>query len=223
MNYVFMTLTFYIFYSWIQKKAKIAILNPVLLSIISIIIILKITGISYQEYSSGGRVISLFLGPATVALALPLYKNWDILKERGISLVLGVLIGSLVAILSVWGLSNLFKIDSEIILSLLPKSITTPIGMEVSRKIGGIPALTVSVIVLTGVLGNMLGPVIFRIFKIEDPVAVGAAFGTASHAIGTSKAIEIGEVEGAISGVSIGLAGLITSLLIPLLLLILNV
>ncbi len=222
MNYIFITLSFYLFYGWLQKKTKLAILNPVLLSVISIICVLKILGLTYEDYNSGGRFISLFLGPATVALALPLYKNWHILKEKGLTLLAGVFVGSLVAILSVWFLSKLFDLDNEILLSLLPKSITTPIGMEVSRKIGGIPSLTVSVIVITGVIGNMLGTILFRVFRIKDPVAVGAAFGTSSHAIGTSKALEIGEVEGAISGVSIGLAGLMTSLIIPLLLLILK-
>lgn len=219
MIYVFMTLTFYIVYSWIQKKIKLAILNPVLLSVASLIILLKLTGITYDEYMVGGRFITLFLGPATVALAMPLYKNWHIIKERGLTLIIGILIGTFVAILSVWFLSKLFKIDDTIVLSLLPKSITTPIGMEVSRKIGGLPALTVSVIVLTGIIGNILGPILFKIFKINDSVAVGAAFGTASHAIGTSRALEIGEVEGAISGVSIGIAGLFTSVIIPALLL----
>lgn len=221
MNYIFITLSFYILYSWIQQRTNIAILNPVLLSVTSIIIILKVTGISYNEYMTGGKFISVFLGPATVALAIPLYKNWSILKERGLTLLVGIFVGSIVAVTSVWFLSNLFKLDKEIVLSLLPKSITTPIGMEVSRKIGGIPSLTVSVIVLTGIIGNIFGPVLFKIFKISDSVAIGAALGTSSHAIGTSKALELGEVEGAISGVSIGLAGLFTSIIIPLLLLIL--
>lgn len=220
MNYIFLTLTLYIFFSWLQQKTKFAILNPVLLSVAFIILILRFTGISYEEYISGGRLISIFLGPATVALALPLYKHWTILKEKGISLIAGIFVGSIVAILSVWFLSNIFKLDDKLILSLLPKSITTPIGMEVSRKIGGIPSLTVSVIVLTGIIGNIIGPTVFKLFKIKDPVAVGAALGTAAHAIGTSRALEIGEVEGAISGVSIGLAGLFTSIIIPLLLLI---
>lgn len=219
MNYIFITLSFYILYSWIQQRTNIAILNPVLLSVTSIIIILKATGISYDEYMLGGKFISVFLGPATVALAIPLYKNWSILRERGLTLIIGIFVGSIVAVTSVWFLSNLFKLDEEIVLSLLPKSITTPIGIEVSRKIGGIPSLTVSVIVLTGIIGNIFGPAIFKIFKITDSVAIGAALGTSSHAIGTSRALEIGEVEGAISGVSIGLAGLFTSLLIPILLL----
>lgn len=218
MNYIFLTLSFYIFYSWIQGKTKLALLNPVLLSITSIIIVLKLFNISYSDYYSGGKFISLFLGPATVALALPLYKNWKILKKRGFILVIGILTGSIVAVSSVWLLCRLFKIDNEILLSLLPKSITTPIGMEVSRKIGGIPSLTVAVIVITGVLGNMLGPIILKVCRIKDPVAVGAAFGTSSHAIGTSRALEIGELEGAISGVSISIAGLLTSLIIPLVL-----
>lgn len=218
MNYIFITISFYLFFTWLQKRTKWAILNPVLLSVITIILILKLFNISYEEYNEGARFISIFLGPATVALALPLYKNWDILKERGLVLIVGILVGSITAVLSVYFFSKLLGIDRELMLSMLPKSITTPIGMEVSRKIGGLPALTVSVIVLTGITGNMLGPLVLRLCKITDSVAVGAAFGTASHAIGTSKAIEMGEVEGAISGLSIGIAGIITSIIIPLLL-----
>lgn len=219
MNYIFVTLSLYIAFTWIQQKTKLPILNPVLLSIATIILILNTSGIKYEEYYSGAKFISLFLGPATVALALPLYKNWKVLKKRGLILLIGIFVGSIVAISSVWLLCKLFEIEDEIILSLLPKSITTPIGMEVSRKIGGIPSLTVAVIVITGVLGNMIGPWILRVCKIKDPVAVGAAFGTSSHAIGTSRAIELGELEGAISGVSISIAGLLTSLIIPILLL----
>ncbi|QEN06299.1 LrgB family protein [Thiospirochaeta perfilievii] len=220
MNYIFLTITFYIVFTKLQQKTKIPLLNPVLLSVAFLILFLKVTGITYEEYLTGGKFISIFLGPATVALALPLYNNWDILKKRGLVLIIGILVGSIVAITSVWFLSKLFGVNSEITLSLLPKSITTPIGMEVSKKIGGIPSLTVSVIVLTGILGNILAPILFRLFNIKDSVAIGAALGTSAHAIGTSKAIELGEVEGAISGVSIGVAGLITSLIIPLLLLI---
>lgn len=220
MNYIFMTLTFYMLFTWVQQKTKIALFNPVLFSMTSIIIILKLTGTTYETYMSGGRFISIFLGPATVALAMPLYKNWSILKERGLTLLIGIFVGTMVAITSVWFLSNLFNLNNDIILSLLPKSITTPIGMEVSRKIGGLPSLTVSIIVITGVIGNILGSFLFRLLHIKDPVAIGAALGTSAHAIGTSRALEIGEVEGAISGVSIGIAGLLTSIMIPLLLLI---
>lgn len=220
MNYIFITISFYLFFVWLQRKTKIALLNPVLMSVISIILFLMFFKIDYETYSSGARFISIFLGPATVALALPLYKNWNILKERGFILIIGIIVGSLTAVLSVYFLSKLMGLNREFMLSLLPKSITTPIGMEVSRKIGGIPALTVSVIVLTGITGNMLGPLVLRVLRINDPVAVGASLGTASHAIGTSKALEIGEIEGAISGLSIGIAGIITSVIIPLLLLI---
>lgn len=219
MIYLFLTLTTYIIFSFLQKKLKSPLLNPVLFSIILIILIMKFFNISYDEYKVGGNFISLLLGPATVALALPLYRNWNILKTRGIVLLAGIIVGTITAILSVYFLSRLFGLDKEIILSLLPKSITTPIGMEVSRKIGGIVSLTVSVIVLTGITGNIIGPFVLKLLRIKDPVAVGAAFGTASHAIGTSKALEIGEIEGAISGVCISIAGLLTAILIPILLL----
>lgn len=219
MIYLFLTLTTYLLFFYLQKRLSNPILNPVLLSITTIILVLKYFNIDYETYKVGGNFISILLGPATVALALPLYKNWNILKKRGIILFIGILVGTITAIMSVFFLCKLFSIDKEILLSLLPKSITTPIGMEVSKKIGGIPSLTVSVIVITGITGNILGPIVLKIIRVKDPVAVGAALGTASHAIGTSKALEIGEIEGAISGVCISIAGLITSILIPLLLL----
>ncbi len=154
MIYIFITFTLYILFSFLSKKFRTPILNPVLLSVIFIIVILKILNIPYDRYMEGGSFITLFLGPATVALALPLYRNWHILKKRGLVLLTGILVGVATAILSVFYLSKLLGLDREIILSLLPKSITTPIGMEVSRKIGGIPSLTVALIVLTGITGN---------------------------------------------------------------------
>jgi len=222
MSYIFLTISFYLIFTYLQKFTKITLLNPVLLTITSIILILNLFKIDYETYISTNRFISLFLGPATVALALPLYKNIHILKDKGLNIIVGVCVGSIVAISSVWGLCKIFNVDENIILSMLPKSVTTPIGMEVSRKIGGEPSLTVALIVITGLFGNMSGALILNLFKIKDSVAVGASLGTSCHAIGTSKALEIGEVEGAISGLSIGLAGLMTSLLIPLFLAIIN-
>lgn len=220
MIYLFLTISLYILVTIAQKRFKSPLLNPVLISVIILILILKFFNISYEEYMEGGTFIVLLLGPATVSLALPLYRNWAVFKGRGVILLTGILVGTITAILSVYFLCRLFELDREIILSMLPKSITTPIGMEVSKSIGGIPSLTVALIVITGITGNILGPSLLKLLRIKDPVAVGAAFGTSSHAIGTSKALEIGEVEGAISGVSISIAGLLTAILIPVLLLI---
>lgn len=220
MIYLFITITLFVVVTLLQKKSKTPLLNPVLISVILIIIFLKLFNIDYEEYMKGGVFITLLLGPATVALALPLYRNWEVFKGRGIILLSGILVGTITAITSVYFLAKFFNLDEEVILSILPKSITTPIGMEVSKSIGGIPSLTVALIVITGITGNILGPLILKLLRIKDPVAIGAAFGTSSHAIGTSKALEMGEVEGAISGVSISIAGLLSAILIPLLLLI---
>lgn len=202
---------------YIYRKTKIAIFNPLLISIPLIVIFLLKFNISLEVYNKGGGLISFFLGPATVILAVPLYKQFKIFKANALPIIVGITIGSITAIVSVSFLSKLFGLSDNISRSLIPKSITTPIGIEVSQQIGGIPSITVTAIIITGILGAVIGPVIFKIFRIKDKVAVGVALGTAAHAIGTSKAIEIGETEGAMSGLAIGIAGLITVILVPLL------
>lgn len=202
---------------YIYRKTKIAIFNPLLISITLIITFLLKTNISLEVYNKGGSLISFFLGPATVILAVPLYKEFKIFKANALPIIIGITIGSVTAIVSVSLLAKLFGLSENISRSLIPKSITTPIGVEVSQQIGGIPSITITAIIITGILGAVSAPMIFKIFRIKDEVAAGVALGTASHAIGTSKAIEIGETEGAMSGLAIGIAGLITVIIVPLL------
>lgn len=198
------------------KKTKFPIFNPLLISIIMIIVFLSTFNIRFEDYNIGGKYISFFLGPATVILAVPLYKKIKLLKANAVPILLGITFGSTLGMIAVICLSKLFKLDKILYISLIPKSITTPIGVEVSKQLGGMPAVTVAAIIITGIIGAVIGPMVCKIFKIKDRVAIGIAMGTASHAVGTSKAIELGETEGAMSGLAIGIAGLITVFLAPI-------
>ena len=196
-------------------KTKFPLFSPILVSIVSIVLFLQGFGIDYSEYKTGGDIIFFFLGPCTVILAVPLYKQLHILKKNAAAIMTGIFTGSIVSVLTTWGFSVMIGLDKNIILSLLPRSVTTPIGIEITKQSGGIIALTVFSIVFTGILGAMAGPLICKMFGIKNKVAIGVAIGTASHAVGTSKAVELGETEGAMSGLAIGIAGLITVFLIP--------
>ncbi|WP_269851100.1 LrgB family protein [Methanosarcina horonobensis] len=156
--------------------------------------------IDFETYNLGGDYISFFLGPSTVVLAVPLYKKIQLLKSDVLPIIAGISAGYIAGISSILILSNFFGLDKIITSSLVPKSVTTPIGIEISKQIGGLPAITVAAIVATGIIGAVLGPFICRSFRIKDSVAVGIAIGTASHALGTTRAIELGETEGAMSG-----------------------
>lgn len=200
----------------VQRKTKNPILNPLLIAIILVIAVLLVLDIPKETYDLGGSYILFLLGPATVVMAVPLYKQINLLKKDWLPILVGILAGSATSVLSVIGLTRLFGVNLEIAVSMLPKSVTTAIGMEVSKEIGGVVSLTVAVIVITGILGAVTGPFILKVLGIKDEVAQGVAMGTASHAVGTSKAMELGETQGAMSGLSIGIAGLATVLIIPL-------
>lgn len=200
----------------INRKTRSALLNPLLLAIILVIGILLTFHIPIESYNKGGSFILFFLGPATVVLAVPLFRQIELLKKNIVPILGGITAGSITSILSVVLLSRLFHVDLSVAVSMLPKSVTTAIGMEISKQIGGITSLSVAVIVLTGIAGAVIGPAVCRLFGIRDEIAVGVSIGTASHAVGTSKAMELGETQGAMSGLSIGIAGLITVILVPL-------
>ncbi|MDF2699789.1 MAG: hypothetical protein K0Q49_1345 [Haloplasmataceae bacterium] len=206
----------YEFGSYLNKKTKSVYFNPLLISQFLIIFILVVFDISYNDYNIGGKVISFFLIPATIVLAVPLFKQINLLKTNSIPIIGGIIVGSISGIISVIVLAKLFNLNEIIMKSLIPKSITSPIGMEVSEQIGGNPAITVPVIILTGIIGSVIVPYICKIFKIYDKIAVGIALGTSSHAVGTAKAIEMGELEGAMSGLAIGIAGIVTVFAAPL-------
>lgn len=200
----------------IYNRTKLPIFNPLLTSIVIVIVILKIFNIDFEFYNKGGQFINMFLGPATVILAVPLYKQLLLLKKNFVPIIIGISVGSVVSVISVILLSTVFNFDKEIIISLIPKSVTTPIGVEISNSLGGITGITVMAVILTGITGAIIAPTVCKIFKINNPVARGIGIGTASHAVGTSKALEIGETEGAMSSLAIGIAGLITVVVAPI-------
>lgn len=194
----------------LKKKFKWAIFNPLLIAIAVTIVFLAVTRMDYSVYYESAKYLSWLLTPATVCLAVPLYEKLELLKKNWKAVMAGIVSGVLTTLLSVLGLSVLFALSHEEYVTFLPKSITTAIGMGISEELGGQVTLTVAVIILTGILGNMAAPAICRLFRITEPIAKGVAIGTSAHAMGTAKAMEMGEVEGAISGLSIAVSGLLT-------------
>lgn len=199
----------------IYKKTKFPLFNPLLIAIALVISFLLIFKIDVDVYNKGGQFINMFLGPATVVLAVPLYKQLNLLKKHLFPILIGILIGSSIGISSVILLANIFGLEKVLTISLLSKSVTTPIGIEITNQLGGLAPVTVLSIIISGIIGSMIGPLLCKKFKINDKVAIGIAIGTASHAVGTSKALELGETEGAMSSLSIGIAGIMTVFLAP--------
>lgn len=199
----------------LHRKFKVAIFNPLMVSIIITIVVLAITKIDYEIYNSSAQYLAYLLTPATVCLAVPLYEKLHLLKKDWKAILSGIGAGVLGGLSFIFVMSLVFGLTHTEYVTLLPKSITTPIGIGVCEELGGYVTLTVAAIIITGVLGNAFAPFICRFFKIEDPIARGIAIGTASHAIGTSKAMEIGETEGAMGSLSIVVAGALTVLAAP--------
>lgn len=197
----------------LKKKLKLPIFNPLLVSIILTMIVLVMADVDYDVYNKGASYLSWLLTPATVCLAIPLYEQWNLLKKYYQAVLLGIVAGVLTSLTTVFVLAKLMGLDHKEYVTLLPKSITTAIGMGVSEELGGYVTITVAVIVVTGVFGNIFGELICKIFKITHPISKGLAFGSSSHAIGTAKAIELGEVEGAMSGLAIAVTGIMTVIL----------
>ena len=195
---------------FLKKKTKMGIFNPLLISIIITIIVLIVADIDYDIYYDGAKYISYLLTPATVSLAIPLYIQIEKLKKNWKAIIIGISSGVITSIFTIFGFSLMLHFNHKEYVTFLPKSITTAIGMGVSEELGGFTAVTVSVIILTGVIGNVIAELVFKIFRIKDPIARGIALGTSSHAIGTAKAMELGELEGAMSSLSIVVAGIIT-------------
>jgi predicted murein hydrolase (TIGR00659 family) len=196
----------------LKKKFRLAILNPLLIAIVCVMGFLSVANVAYDTYNEGAKYLSYLLTPATVALAVPLYQQLALLKKNFRAVAFGIVSGVLASLVSVLLLSILFGLSHEQYVTLLPKSITTAIGMGVSQELGGISTITVAVIIITGILGNVIAESVYRLFRIEEPVAKGLALGTSAHAIGTAKAMELGEVEGAMSSLAIAVAGLLTVL-----------
>lgn len=214
--YTFITLAFYELTSVIQKKIKKAWFNPLLLTIVFTVIMLVAGNIKYEEYESGTKIISYLLTPATVCLAVPLYEKLNVLRKNAVAILAGIFSGVITSALCVVAVVFIFNLDNTAFATFLPKSVTTAIGVGITEELGGIAALTAITIIITGIVGNILAEGVCKLFKIKDPVAVGTAIGTSSHAGGTAKALQLGQTEGAISGLSIAVAGIMTVVVAPL-------
>lgn len=205
-----LTITSYLVGAYLQRRLRKPFLNPLLISILLIILLLKACHVSYDAYNGSAQYISYLLTPATVCLAVPLYEQLALLKSHWKAILTGIFCGVLASLGSTLGLCTLFGFTHTQYVTMLPKSITTAIGMGVSEELGGVVTITVAVIIITGILGNILAASVCRLFRITDPVAKGIGIGSASHAIGTVKAMEMGDIEGAMSSLSIAVAGLMT-------------
>ena len=198
----------------LRKKTGWSFMNPLLISILLVIVFLLVFRVSYADYQASARYLSWFLTPATVSLAIPLYLQLERLKKNIKAILVSIFAGSLASMVSVLALSVLFGFTHSQYVTFLPKSITTAIGMGVSEELGGFPAITAVVIVVTGIFGYIICEAVCKALNVTDPAAVGLAFGTSAHAIGTAKAMELGETEGAMSSLAIVTAGIITVLLV---------
>jgi predicted murein hydrolase (TIGR00659 family) len=205
----------FLFGVYIYKRTKITMLQPLLISMVIIIIFLKLTGIEYQTFYKQTRILNFMLGPSVVALGYVLYEQIEHIKGNVISILTAVFVGSLVGIFSVMLIAKFFGADHLLMVSLAPKSVTTPIAISLAEKNGGVPALTAAFVVICGVFGGLVGPIILRSIGIKSKIAQGLAMGSSSHALGTVRALEMGALEGAISGLAIGIMGIMTALLIP--------
>ena len=194
----------------LKRRFRLAILNPLLIAVICVIGVNAVMKVDYQTYNAGGQYLSYLLTPATVCLAVPLYEQLALLRKHLTAVICGIVAGVLASMVGVLICALVFGLEHELYVTLLPKSITTAIGMGVSEELGGIVTITVATIIVTGILGSVIADGVFALFHIEEPVARGLALGNASHAIGTAKAMEMGQVEGAMSGLAVAVAGLLT-------------
>lgn len=206
----FISILSYMLGAALKKRFKLAVFNPLLIAVALTMAVLLLLNIEYDGYYAGAKYLSYLLTPATVCLAVPLYEQFELLKKNAKAVLVGVVTGVLTSLVSVLLLSWLFGLDHRAYVTLLPKSVTSAIGMGVSEELGGYVSITVAVIILSGILGNMCAQTVCRLCRITEPIARGVAIGASSHAIGTSKALEMGEIEGAMSSLSIVVSGLLT-------------
>ncbi len=213
-----LTMTAFVAASIVYKKARLnPLLNPVLLSVIAIVAILYGTDTSYDIYFEGAQFVHFLLGPATVALAIPLYRQFDRVRNSALAILVSLVSGAITAATSAILIGWLLGAQPVSIVSLAPKSVTAPVAMSISEQLGGLPSLTAVLVILTGITGAILGPVILNLLKVRDWSALGMALGTASHGIGTARALQENELAGAFSGLAMGLNALATAILLPLL------
>ncbi len=196
----------------VRKKTGLVICNPLIIAIVLVIGVLLLFRIPYESYNEGGSIINMLLAPATACLAVSIYTRVELLKKNWIPILAGCTAGSLTSMGSVLLLCRLFGLDEAMTASLLPKSVTTPIAVSIAESHGGLAPVTVVAVIFTGIMGSILAPFLIRLFRVKDSVAAGLAIGACSHAVGTSRALEIGETEGAMSGLAIGICGVITVL-----------
>ncbi len=200
-----------------ERAGRNPLLNPVLLAVTMIVAVLTVTGTPYNTYFDGAQFVHFLLGPATVALAIPLYRQFDRVRRSGAALLASIAAGSLTASGSAMAIAWALGASRDVVISIAPKSVTAPVAMGISEQLGGLPSLTAVLVILTGILGAMIGPGILNLLHISDWAARGVAMGTASHGIGTARALQVNEVAGAFSGLAMGLNALATALLLPLL------
>jgi len=208
----FLSISAYILGDVLKRKFKSPIFNPLLISSAVTIAVLALLNMNYEDYSASGKYLSFFLTPATVCLAIPLYEQFELLKKNAAAIIIGITSGVLTSCLSVLAMALIMKFSHEEYATFLPKSVTTPIGIGISEQIGGYIGVTAAIIVITGILGNLIADVIFKLFRIKEPVAQGIALGSSAHILGTAKAFELGEIQGAISSLSVVTAGILTVL-----------
>jgi len=196
----------------IQKKTGLVICNPLIIAIVLVSAVLLIFKIPYESYNVGGAMINMFLAPATACLAVSIYMKIELLKKNWLPIVVGASCGSLASMGSVYLMCRLFGLDSAVTASLMPKSVTTPIAVSIAGSHGGMTPITVVAVIFTGILGSILAPALIRVFHVQDAMTAGVSIGACSHAVGTSKALELGETQGAMSGLAIGICGILTVL-----------
>lgn len=194
----------------LQKKTGLVACNPLLVAVVLVIGVLLVLRVPYESYEQGGSLINLFLSPATACLAVAIYSKVRLLKENWLPILVGCVVGSAVSMGSVLLLCRLFGLDGAMTASLLPKSVTTPIAVSISGTHAGISSITVVAVLITGIFGSIAAPMLIRLFRVKDPIEAGLSIGACSHAVGTSRALELGETEGAMSGLAIGICGLVT-------------
>lgn len=213
---VTISLVTYFFGMFLRKKFNYAIINPLLISTILTIVFLLIFDVDYETYNQGAQYLSVFLTPVTICLAVPLYRQIQVLKKNMVAVIVGISCGVIAHALTIVALAKLFGIDKVLTLSVLSKSVTTPIAVGISNELAGIEAVTIMGVMVAGMMGAVLGPVVCKIFRIKEPVAQGLGIGSASHAVGTSKALEMGEIQGAMSSLAIVVTGILTVIVAPI-------
>ena len=207
---IFLSLITYMIGSRLKSKFQTPLANPLLIAIILTITTLTVFNIPFDSYNAGGSLISLFLTPATAVLGLAIYRQLETLKKNFITIVCGCVTGAVVSVVCSIVLCKMWGLDDVLITSMIPRAVTSPIAVDISKMLGGIPSVTTAAVIFSGVVGAVLAPVLVKIFKLKNKVAVGVAIGTSSSALGTSKALEMGDVEGAMSGIAVGITGLAT-------------